>query len=64
MLPAHARVATESTRDGRALSLAQTMAHATGLGPTAHLLSFELGAVTIYQPVVPRAHSLSFSSVP
>ena len=53
--PALARVATEGTRDGRALGLARAMAHATGLGLIARPLSLGFAAYTTYQRVVPRA---------
>ena len=50
MPPAHARVAAQGTRNGRALARAGAVAWTTGLGPTA-----------IYQRMVPPAHS--FGSV-
>ena len=57
--PAHARVATEGTRDESALGLARAVACVTGLGPTARLSSPGLATDTTYQRMVPRARSLS-----
>ena len=59
--PAHARVAAQGTRDGRALALARAVAWATGLGPTARLPSSGRATNAIHQRMVPPARS--FGSV-
>ena len=60
--PAHARVAAQGTRDGRALALAQAVAWATGLGPTARLPSSESATTNaVHRRMVPP--SRSFGSV-
>ena len=51
--PAHARVAAQGTRDGRALALARAVAWATGLGPTARLPSSGRATNAIHQRMVP-----------
>ena len=62
--PAHARVATEGTRDGRVLGFAWAVAHSTGLGPTACLPNSGLTADNTYQRIILRARSLWSSAVP
>ena len=59
--PAHARVAAQGTRNGRALALARAVAWPMGIGTTARLPSSGRAANTIYQRMVPPARS--FGSV-
>jgi hypothetical protein len=59
--PAHARVAAQGTRDGRALAIARAVAWTTGLGPTARLPSSGRATDAIDQRMVPAARS--FNSV-
>ena len=55
VLPAHARVATQGTRDGPALAIVRTVAWTTGLGPTARLPSSAGLAHALSERTVPWA---------